>query len=149
MNPSGKHFKKRTAILEYLRSTTAHPSAETVFTDLKQEIPDLRQDPVGEEILLALAVAKGERRQVVGDVTVSEEADGAGAFIGERVNGSRCCDPVLDLSGPVSGVGLIGRFRVEAAAGRGVGADHAVAGLSGAGGVDACSAVSSASFSCE
>lgn len=46
MEPSGKHFKKRTAILEYLRSTTAHPSAETVFTDLKQQIPDLSMGTV-------------------------------------------------------------------------------------------------------
>ena len=46
MEPSGKHFKKRTAILEYLRSTTSHPSAETVFTDLKQQIPDLSMGTV-------------------------------------------------------------------------------------------------------
>ena len=36
-----KHFRKRDAILTYLRGTTAHPSAETVFADLKQQIPDL------------------------------------------------------------------------------------------------------------
>jgi len=46
MEPSGKHFRKRTAILEYLRSTTSHPSAETVFTDLKQQIPDLSMGTV-------------------------------------------------------------------------------------------------------
>ena len=46
MEPSGKHFKKRTAILDYLRSTTSHPSAETVYTDLKQEIPDLSMGTV-------------------------------------------------------------------------------------------------------
>ena len=46
MEQSGKHFKKRSAILEYLRSTTAHPSAETVFTDLKQQIPDLSMGTV-------------------------------------------------------------------------------------------------------
>lgn len=46
MEPAGKHFKKRSAILEYLRSTTAHPSAETVYTDLKQQIPDLSMGTV-------------------------------------------------------------------------------------------------------
>ena len=46
MEPSGKHFRKRSAILEYLRSTTAHPSAETVYTDLKQQIPDLSMGTV-------------------------------------------------------------------------------------------------------
>ena len=46
MELSGKHFKKRSAILEYLRSTCAHPSAETVYTDLKQQIPDLSMGTV-------------------------------------------------------------------------------------------------------
>ena len=36
-----KHFRKRDAILNYLQSTTAHPSAEMVYADLKQQIPDL------------------------------------------------------------------------------------------------------------
>ena len=46
MEPSGKHFKKRSAILEYLRCTDQHPSAETVYTDLKQQIPDLSMGTV-------------------------------------------------------------------------------------------------------
>lgn len=36
-----KHFRKREAILECLRNTDAHPSAEMVFSQLKQEYPDL------------------------------------------------------------------------------------------------------------
>ena len=36
-----KQFRKRNAILAYLQSTTAHPSAEMVFASLKSEIPDL------------------------------------------------------------------------------------------------------------
>ena len=36
-----KHFRKRDAILTYLRNTKAHPSAETIYTDLKSEIEDL------------------------------------------------------------------------------------------------------------
>ena len=52
MEPSGKHFKKRAAILDYLRSTTSHPSAETVFTDLKQEIPDLSMGTVYRNLTL-------------------------------------------------------------------------------------------------
>ncbi len=43
---STKQFRKRNAILDYLRSTSAHPSAETVFTDLKQHIPDLSMGTV-------------------------------------------------------------------------------------------------------
>ena len=36
-----KRFRKRDAILNYLKGTTAHPSAEMVYADLKQQIPDL------------------------------------------------------------------------------------------------------------
>ncbi len=38
---SGKQFRKRNAILSYLRRTDAHPSAEMVFEHLKDEYPDL------------------------------------------------------------------------------------------------------------
>ncbi len=41
MEATGKNFRKRNAILSYLHATTAHPSAETIFTDLKPQIPDL------------------------------------------------------------------------------------------------------------
>lgn len=36
-----KHFRKRDAILDYLRQSKAHPSAETIYTQLKPRIPDL------------------------------------------------------------------------------------------------------------
>lgn len=36
-----KYSKKREAILEKIRSTKVHPSAEWVYTQLKPEIPDL------------------------------------------------------------------------------------------------------------
>ena len=36
-----KHFRKRDAILDYLRQSKAHPSAETIYTDLKPQISDL------------------------------------------------------------------------------------------------------------
>ena len=41
MMATTKHFRKRDAILTYLQGTTAHPSAEMVYADLKQQIPDL------------------------------------------------------------------------------------------------------------
>ena len=46
MEPLSKNFRKRNAILEYLRCTTAHPSAETIFSDLKAQIPDLSMGTV-------------------------------------------------------------------------------------------------------
>ena len=41
MSPTTKQFRKRNAILSYLRSTDVHPSADMVFAELKAEIPDL------------------------------------------------------------------------------------------------------------
>ena len=46
MEPSTKQFRKRNAILKYLQDTKAHPSAETVYADLKQQIPDLSMGTV-------------------------------------------------------------------------------------------------------
>ena len=41
MEQRSKHFKKREAILNCLRSTTCHPSAEWVHAQLKAEYPDI------------------------------------------------------------------------------------------------------------
>ena len=41
MERTTKQFRKRNAILNCLRQTTAHPTADWVFAQLKPEIPDL------------------------------------------------------------------------------------------------------------
>ena len=41
MEQTEKRFRKRSAILECLRSTDTHPSADWIFQQLKGEIPDL------------------------------------------------------------------------------------------------------------
>ena len=41
MERTSKHFRKRDAILNCVRQTTVHPSADWVFAQLKPEIPDL------------------------------------------------------------------------------------------------------------
>lgn len=41
MTQATKRFRKRDAILSYLRSTSSHPSADMVYARLKPEIPDL------------------------------------------------------------------------------------------------------------
>ena len=41
MSTVRKHSHKRDAILECLRCTTSHPTAEWVYTQLKPTIPDL------------------------------------------------------------------------------------------------------------
>ena len=46
MTQSKKHFRKRDAILTCLQQSKAHPSAETIFNQLKPEIPDLSMGTV-------------------------------------------------------------------------------------------------------
>lgn len=41
MEQKHNNSKKRQAILDMLRATTAHPSAETVYTTLKPDFPEL------------------------------------------------------------------------------------------------------------
>ena len=41
METTTKQFRKRNAILAYLRQTDSHPSAEMVYNHLKPEFPDL------------------------------------------------------------------------------------------------------------
>ena len=70
MEASTKQFRKRNAILSYLRGVTNHPSAEMVFTDLKQEIPDLSMGTVYRNLSLfkqqglaiSVATVKGVER---------------------------------------------------------------------------------------
>ena len=51
--PTGtKHFRKRDAILHCLQQTKAHPSAETLFTQLKPQIPDLAMGTVYRNLTL-------------------------------------------------------------------------------------------------
>ena len=65
-----KRFRKRDAILEYLRGTNAHPSAETIYTDLKPQISDLAIGTVYRNLTLfrqqglisSIATVSGEER---------------------------------------------------------------------------------------
>ena len=41
MNPTAKNFRKRNAIYDCLCQSKTHPSAEIIYTQLKQQIPDL------------------------------------------------------------------------------------------------------------
>ena len=70
METSPKQFRKRNAILAYLQSVTNHPSAEMVFTHLKQEIPDLSMGTVyrnlnlfkNQGLAISVATVKGVER---------------------------------------------------------------------------------------
>ena len=41
MERTSKHFRKRDTILQCVRSTTTHPSAEWVFENVRTEVPDI------------------------------------------------------------------------------------------------------------
>ena len=70
MEASSKNFRKRGAILSYLRQTTCHPSAETIYADLKTQIPDLSMGTVYRNLTLfkqqglavSVATVKGVER---------------------------------------------------------------------------------------
>ena len=73
METTTKQFRKRNAILSYLRSTDTHPSAEMVYSHLKQEYPDISLGTVYRN--LAMFKEKGEIISV-GTVNGVERFDG-------------------------------------------------------------------------
>lgn len=73
MERTTKHFRKREAILTCLRQTTAHPSADWVYAQLKPEFPDLSLGTVYRN--LALFKEQG-LIQSVGTVSGVERFDG-------------------------------------------------------------------------
>ena len=73
METTTKQFRKRNAILAYLRQTKEHPSAEMVFNHLKPEYPDLSLGTVYRN--LAMFKEKGEIMSV-GTVNGVERFDG-------------------------------------------------------------------------
>ena len=73
METTTKQFRKRNAILNYLRSTDVHPSAEMVYSHLKQEYPDISLGTVYRN--LAMFKDKGEIISV-GTVNGVERFDG-------------------------------------------------------------------------
>lgn len=52
MDTATKHFRKRDAILSYLCSTDTHPSAETIYAELKPQIPNLAMGTVYRNLTL-------------------------------------------------------------------------------------------------
>ena len=70
MEAASKNFRKRNAILSYLQGKVTHPSAETIYTDLKHEIPDLSMATVyrnltkfrQEGLIQCVATVKGVER---------------------------------------------------------------------------------------
>lgn len=73
METTRKHSKKRDAILQCIRSTKSHPSAEWIYQQLKPQIPDLSLGTVYRN--LAMFKADGTI-QSLGTVAGLERYDG-------------------------------------------------------------------------
>jgi len=92
MEATSKNFRKRNAILNYLKQTDTHPSAEMIYSDLKAEIPDLSMGTVYRNLNLfkqqgmvtSVATVKGVER-------FDANTDSHVHFICDS------CDAVMDL----------------------------------------------------
>lgn len=92
METPKKNFRKRTAILSYLRHAYEHPSAEMVYNHLKAEIPDLSLGTVYRN--LSMFKAQGEIVSL-GTVNGVERFDGnIEPHVHFICSG---CDAVIDL----------------------------------------------------
>ncbi len=92
MEQATRHSPKREAILQCLRSTTCHPSAEWVYTQLKPRIPDLSLATVYRN--LARFRSEGSV-QVIGCVDGEDRYDGNVMPHGHFI--CRACGAVIDL----------------------------------------------------
>ena len=90
-----KFSKKRAAILDALRGTDEHPSAEMLYARLKGEFPDLSLGTVYRN--LAMFVADGEAVSV-GAVGGQERYDADTAPHAHFI--CTCCGRVLDVCSP-------------------------------------------------
>ena len=92
MEQATRYSPKREAILQCLRSTTCHPSAEWLYTQLKPQIPDLSLATVYRN----LARFRSEGRiQVIGCVDGEDRYDYTTEPHGHFI--CRTCGAVIDL----------------------------------------------------
>ena len=92
MELSTKQFRKRNAILECLRNTDAHPSAEALFQMLQKEHPDISLATVYRNLTL---FKQQGMIQSLGTVNGIERFDGNTQPHVHFICGS--CESVLDL----------------------------------------------------
>ena len=92
MERSTRHSRKREAILQAIRSTVCHPSAEWVYHSLKPDYPDLSFGTVYRN--LAFLQERGDI-QSVGVVRGQERFDAVTTPHSHFV--CNCCGAVLDL----------------------------------------------------
>ena len=95
MEQKHNNSKKRQAILDMLRATAAHPSAETVYTTLKADFPELSLGTVYRNLQV---LEKDGLVRVVCTVDVQARYD---ARVEPHVHCfCRCCRRVMDVDSP-------------------------------------------------
>ena len=92
MDQVTRYSPKREAILQCLRSTTCHPSAEWLYTQLKPQIPDLSLATVYRNLARFRSAGRG---QVIGCVDGEDRYDWNMAPHGHFI--CRTCGAVIDL----------------------------------------------------
>lgn len=115
MEKTTRYSKKREAILEVLRSSKEHPSADWVYQTLRPQFPDLSLGTVyrnlarfkEEGVVVSVGTVNGQERF---DATTSPHTH----FI------CRCCGSVMDLPGLATGDLELDRVAAES----GVKIDH-------------------------
>ena len=91
---TGKNFRKRNAILEAVKGTTAHPSADMVYADLQKTHPDISLATVYRNLALFKSQGTIASVGIVGGV---ERFDGnTDPHVHFICNG---CHAVIDLPG--------------------------------------------------
>ena len=90
-----KYSKKRAAILEALRSTDEHPSAEMLYARLKSEFPDLSLGTVYRNLAMFIADVDATS---VGTVGGQERYDADTTPHAHFI--CACCGRVLDVCSP-------------------------------------------------
>lgn len=103
-----KHSRKRDAILDCVRSTKCHPSAEWVYKALKPEIPDLSLGTVYRN--LAFFREEGLIRSI-GTINGFERFDGTISNHAHFI--CTCCGSVLDLPEAELPPALLGTLQQE------------------------------------
>lgn len=90
--PALKYSRQREAIVNYLRSTTAHPTAETIYENIRKIYPNVSLGTIYRNLNLLV---------IHNEIIKLSCGDGSDRFDGNTIPHNhflcRCCNRVLDL----------------------------------------------------
>lgn len=111
--PALKYSRQREAIVNYLRSTTAHPTAETIYENIRKVYPNVSLGTIYRNLNLLVT-----HNQIL----KLSCGDGSDRFDGNTIPHNhflcRCCNQVLDLEmepidhiNVIAGAGFSGKIQ--------------------------------------